>query len=443
MDCKQAEELMVAHARGELAGKQAKELEAHLSTCLRCRKQSEATARTLRILQGAETPEVCNMVEDVLIRAAEENASDIHLEPRSEHGDNGVVRIRVDGVLRELLTVEGSYGSLVARFQYMAGLDIGETKTPQTGRVHMRHKNRDIHGRFTFIPTQDGPRVTLRLHESSLAPTSLEQVGMSGEDLEAAHALLASPCGIVVFSGPIGSGKTTTMCAALQELIHPGISVVSIEDPIRIRMNGVNQIGIDENAGLGWREAMRAVRDSDPDIIMVGDLSDEATMLGAGELAISGHLVLTQVHSADAPGALTRLVEMGMPPYLLADSILGVTGQRLIRCVCENCKEEYAPPSDEIDWLREAGIEEIPETLWRGAGCEQCRETGYRGRTAIYEVMKATPEVVSAIADGNYSPTVGEAAVERSLEFNGAQRALEGVTTVHEVRRVTHPVDRG
>ena len=436
MDCRQAEELMVAYARGELAQTEAAELEKHLRTCPACRWNADAARKTLDVLKQAAEPDIVALTSEIIGAAIAEGASDIHIEPRQQDAS---IRLRVDGVLRDIRTIPKSvYLALVARIHVMGDMDPFELRVPQQSRIHIRRDDRDYHIRVTGLPAYWGPRLTLRILPPSFQGESgLAEIGFSPPNLAALRELLRRPCGLIVLSGPIGAGAKTTAYACLQEVNREGISVFSVEDAVDVVLPGVTQVSLNRKMGLDYPAALRAVMRSDPDVVLVGELPDEPTAVAAADLALTGHLVLATLHAPDAAGAVRRLMDLGLQSHVLAGSLLATLSQRLVRRVCPECREEYDLPADEIAFLHQCGIEDVPKRLWRGAGCDYCRRTGYRGRTAIHEILVIDDALVAALADGSYAAGMGLRAIRRTIARDGAERALEGVTTVWEARRVT------
>jgi type II secretory ATPase GspE/PulE/Tfp pilus assembly ATPase PilB-like protein len=435
MDCKQAEGLLVAYARGELPAAQAAELEAHLGTCAACRWNADAARKTLDILKEAAEPDTVALVRDVFTAALKAGASDIHFEPGR---DEARIRIRVDGVLRETKTVSmQAFPAVVARLHLMSEGDPFEKRVPQFGRIHLRHDERHCDLRVTLLPSTLGQRATVRILPADADAVTLDQMALSPEHLGTVRDLLRQPCGLIVLSGPAGSGKTTTAYACLKDIISPEISVFTVEDPVAMMIDGATQTHLNHRAGLEYPVALKTIMQADPDVVFVGETADMATGIAVCELALTGHLVLTCVHAADAATTVTRLLEMGLQPYTLAACLVGVVAQRLARKVCQSCTEEYDLPADEIAFLHHAGIADIPARLARGKGCDECRSTGYRGRVAIHEILVLDKELARAITEGRYTAEAGRAAVPVSLSRDGAEKALAGVTTVAEVRRVT------
>lgn len=439
MQCEQAQELLVAYARGELPESQAADLEEHLDTCPSCRWSADAARRTVAILQQSAEPDIVELVNEILGTAIDRRASDIHVEPGR---DEVVVRLRIDGVLHELRKLpKSSHRALTARIQTMGFADPFEARTPQFARIQVARQDREYDMRVTLLPAYWGHRITMRiLDKGSVDLTGLDSIGLFEENLAALRDLLHRPTGLVVFAGPAGAGLTTTMYACLAEVNSPRISVLTVEDPVEYVLEGTTQVSLDTKAGVDYPTALRAILASDPDVVMVGQLRDAPTTSAAVNLAITGHLVLGSFHSAASPSALMRLGEMDLERHMLAPSLLGIVSQRLVRKVCSSCAKAYKPPADEVAFLHHAGLTGIPDKLSKGTGCEQCRNTGYRGRTAIHEILMMTHELADALAQGRYTEELGAQAIARNMVHDGAVKALEGITTVAEVRRVTMPI---
>jgi type II secretory ATPase GspE/PulE/Tfp pilus assembly ATPase PilB-like protein len=435
MECAQAEDLLVALTRGELPPDQAQEVQAHLAGCAQCSALLNATQRTSDVLGEVTSEAVAKTVADVFERAITEGASDIHIERVGAHAR---VSLRIDGVLRQaLLLPDRALSPLIAHLHVLAHTNPLETRVPQYGTIVAKHEGRDYDLRTAIVPAYSGPRATLRVLPLPGDSLTLDQMSIAPEHLAAIRHLVRQPTGLVVISGPTGSGKTTTAYACLRDLVHPEISVFSVEDPVAMVLEGVTQLCINPTVGFDHPAALRAVMQSDPDVILAGDIPDLDSGTAVCELAMTGHMVLAGLHADDAPSTVTRLIELGLPAYSLASSLVGVVSQRLVRKVCQECKREYDLPAGEIAFLHSAGVADVPRRLWRGAGCAACRSQGYSGQAPINEVLLVNRDITAAIAHGRYTPEVGRAAVATSLMRDAADKAVAGLTTVKEARRVT------
>ncbi len=379
------------------------------------------------------------LVNSVLERAITERASDIHMEPRESQMQ---VRMRIDGLMRDILTVpKDIQAAVVSRIKIMSSLDIAEKRVPQDGRFNVRIKERDFDLRVSTLPTVYGEKVVMRLLDKSGGRVSKESVGLSGPDLEKYDEMLKNRNGVLLLVGPTGSGKTTTMYAMINELNTPEVNMVTLEDPVEYNIDGINQVQINEKTGLTFASGLRAILRQDPDIIAIGEIRDGETAEIAMRSAITGHLVLSTIHTNDAIGSIERLRDIGVEPYVIAGALKGVISQRLVRRICPDCREAYTPSEDEVKNL---GIEMEPGLqLYRGAGCPKCFNTGYRGRTAVFEMLPITHAIRSLIYEGR-----GRDAIENelkrpggnfiSLRDNALRLMREGTTTGEEVLRIVN-----
>lgn len=380
---------------------------------------------------------VVQLVNELVDRALAERASDIHVEPAETQFR---VRFRIDGFLREIMHPPISYhAAVVARIKVLAGLDISERRSPQDGRIELRDRGRNVDLRVSTLPTVFGEKVVLRIFDKTQALTPLASLGFSNEILEAYTACAARPHGMLLVTGPTGSGKTSTLMSTLLFLNSPEKNIVTIEDPVEYQLAGVNHVQVNHKSGLNFADGLRAILRQDPNIIMIGEIRDGETADVAVRSALTGHLVLSTLHTNDASGALTRLTDMEVEPYLIASSVLGVLAQRLLRKVCEHCREAYEadaetfvaygctlPPAESV-------------TLYKAQGCAKCNGTGYYGRFPIFEFLKMTPAIQNLVTERSPITAVrGQAVVDgmKLLITSGMQRAAEGITTTEEVFRV-------
>ena len=382
----------------------------------------------------ADSPAV-SQVNKTIQRALSIGASDIHFTPQP-HGL--VVRARVDGVVRELATIRTSQQNAVtSRLKVMARLDIAERRAPQDGRVAIKAGNRSVDLRMAILPTKFGEKVTLRVLNQSDAPSSLAELNLAPDIEELIRKATHQPYGAILTCGPTGSGKTTTLYAALQELNTPERTIMTIEDPVEYLTPGIDQIEVNVRAGLTFARGLRTILRSDPDTILVGEIRDEETAQIAIRAAMTGHLVLSTVHTQTAAGAIQRLEDMGMEPGLVGATLTCLIAQRLVRRVCPDCREMYEATSEELAELGRP--QEVGHILARGEGCTACGGTGYRGRVGLFEVLPLSEEIRTLVADRGTSTQIHRAAVEagmRTLREDGIRLCLEGVTTPAEVRRV-------
>jgi len=387
---------------------------------------------------GAEDASIIKFVNQVLAEAIDRRATDVHLEPFE---DALRVRYRIDGVLQEANIppeVRQFQAAIVSRLKILSHLDIAEKRLPQDGRIKLRVAAREIDVRVSVIPMLHGEAVALRLLDRSETLLGLEHLGMSERDRRTFERVLDLPHGIVLVTGPTGSGKTTTLYAGLSRINDIARKIVTIEDPIEYHLRGINQIQVSGKAGLTFARGLRSILRHDPDVILVGEIRDRETAEIAVQASLTGHLVFSTLHTNDAPGALTRLVDMGMEPYLVASSLETVLAQRLVRLICTECKEVYLPPDAEA--LRAEYGEQAPAVLYRGRGCRRCQGTGYRGRTGIFETMPITEAIRAMILERTSAGEIRKKAGEqgmRSLAADGWRLVRDGRTTVEEVLRVT------
>lgn len=377
----------------------------------------------------AEGP-VVNLVNSLISRAVLSRASDVHIEP--QNGDV-MVRYRIDGVLFEMLTLpKRTHAAITSRLKIMADLDITERRLPQDGRIQMEVEGRPVDLRVSVVPTIYGEKIVLRILDKAVGFLTLPQLGFAPRAYRVFLRMLRKPCGLLLVVGPTGSGKTTTLYAVLNELSVKEKNVVTIEDPVEYTVPLTNQIQVNPKIGLTFAHALRAVLRQDPDVIMVGEIRDTETAQIAVHAALTGHLVLSTLHTNSAVGAVARLIDMGVEPYLLSSCLIGVVAQRLVRRVCPECKEPYQPPPEVLDDLK-VGKGTI---LWRGWGCPACRRTGYQGRLALQEVLFIDEDLRSLIAARAPEHELLRAATARGLQTlkeDGIDKAKQGLTTLEEV----------
>ena len=382
------------------------------------------------------------LVNSILERAITERASDVHLEPRESLMQ---VRMRIDGLMRDILTVpKDIQSSVISRIKIMSGLNIAEHRIPQDGRFNVRIKDKDIDLRVSTLPTVYGEKIVARLLDKSGGRVTKEAVGLTGSDLEKYDEMLKNRNGVILLVGPTGSGKTTTMYAMINQLNTPDVNMVTLEDPVEYNIDGVNQVQINEKTGMTFASGLRAILRQDPDIIAVGEIRDGETASIAMRSAITGHVVLSTIHTNDAVGSIDRLRDIGVEPYVIAGALKGVISQRLVRRVCPNCRESYIPSEEELEDL---GIEMEPGLrFYRGTGCAHCYNTGYRGRTAVFEMLPITRAVRTLIYEQRGRDAIEEELKRPengfvSLRDNALRLMREGVTTGEEVLRIVHEGD--
>ena len=386
---------------------------------------------------ASEAP-VIRLVNLLITRAIELRASDIHLEPFE--GDFKV-RYRVDGVLHDVEAPPTRLqAAVISRIKIMAKLNIAERRLPQDGRIKLRVLGKEIDFRVSTLPTMFGESVVLRILDRESVILDLEQLGFPGYDLTKFRDLIHRPYGIILVTGPTGSGKTTTLYAALSEINSPEKKIITVEDPIEYQLGGVNQVQVKASIDLSFANVLRSILRQDPDIIMIGEIRDAETAEIAIHSALTGHLVFSTLHTNDAAGAVTRLLEMGMENYLLSSSMLGILAQRLVRVICPECKEVYTP---EIGVMEELGVDQADAkdlSIYKGAGCEKCAQTGFRGRQGIYELLMISDDIRELILDKAASNVIkdkGRSNGMKTLREAGWDKVRSGMSTVSEVLRVT------
>ena len=379
---------------------------------------------------------VVKLVNYLLYNAVRENASDIHIEPDDKKLR---VRYRVDGRLYEKICPPYQmHSAIVSRVKIMAELDIAQRRLPQDGGIHVLVEGRPIDLRVSVMPGNFGEKVVIRIIDPQKVLFSLESLGFVYENLQLFRQVIQSPNGIVLVTGPTGSGKNTTLYAALTELNSEEVNICTVEDPVECNITGINQFQVNQAAGFQFSTALRSLLRQDPDIIMVGEIRDEATANIAVQAALTGHLVLSTLHTNDAPGAVTRLLDLGVAPYLLSASLIAVLAQRLVRKICPNCKTEYEPPVG-IKKVAEKEHDQI-ETYYRGVGCKKCRNTGYSGRIAIQELFVPSDDIKEMINDRSSLKKLRAKALKNgmiSLQSDGIEKVKAGIISIEEVLRTT------
>ena len=380
---------------------------------------------------------VVKLVNYLLYNAVRENASDIHIEPDDKKLR---VRYRVDGRLYEKMSPPYQmYSAIVSRVKIMAELDIAQRRLPQDGGIHVLMEGRPIDLRVSVMPGNFGEKVVIRIIDARKILTNLESLGFNYDNLQLFKQKIQAANGIVLVTGPTGSGKNTTLYAALNELNAEHINICTVEDPIECNITAINQFQVHELAGFGFSSALRSLLRQDPDIIMVGEIRDEDTANIAVQAALTGHLVLSTLHTNDAPGAVTRLIDLGVAPYLVSASLIAILAQRLVRKICPNCKENYDPPAG-IKKAAEKLVGRIPK-FYRGMGCKKCRNTGYLGRIAIHELFVPDENILDMITQGVTLKALRAAAVQNGmvpLHVDGIEKVKAGITTIDEILRVTN-----
>jgi len=378
---------------------------------------------------------VVQIVDDIFSRAISAGASDIHMEPgESELG----VRFRLDGVLQAASTIaKNQQAELLSRIKILAGMDIAEKRRPQDGRIIVGGRNKTVDVRVSTMPTAHGEKIVLRLLDKSQQPLDLQSLGLEGTNYDMFREAIRKPHGMILVTGPTGSGKTTTLYAALKDILSPRINISTVEDPIEYQIEGINQTQMHAAIGYTFAAAVRTFLRQDPDVIMIGEIRDPDTAKYAIQAAQTGHLVFSTLHTNDAPSAVVRLLEMGMEPFLVASTVHLIIAQRLVRKVCPACAWDRAATQQEIDFLG-TGAGAVP-ALREGGGCASCAKTGYRGRVGVFEMMPVTAEVQALVTEKASTQRIRDLALRQgmaTLRAAAVERVIAGVTTVDEVRAV-------
>ncbi len=397
----------------------------------------DASVIDLTKISAADQANIIQLVNLIIMRSIKEKASDIHIEP-----DDTVMRcrFRIDGMLQEVLAMPKTFeAATVSRCKVMAELDIAEKRVPQDGRIKLNVDNREIDMRVSTYPTLRGEKVVMRILDKQRVLFGLEELGMPDDTLQRFTTLLEKPNGIILVTGPTGSGKTSTLYASLQKIKNPAINIVTIEDPVEYQLPGINQGQINPKAGFTFAGGLRSILRQDPDVIMVGEIRDYDTAEVAIRAALTGHLVFSTLHTNDSAGTVTRLIDMGVEPFLVASSVVGIMAQRLVRLICVECREEFVPSTAIIKsskLLYQAGKTKV----FRGKGCEKCNATGYRGRTTISELLIMNERIKELIVEKAPASVIKNEAIKqgmRTLRQDGLAKVLRGQTTLEEVVRVS------
>ena len=364
------------------------------------------------------------------------NASDVHIETYEKRL---VVRFRIDGILREVVQPKRALAPLlVSRIKVMAKLDIAEKRIPQDGRISLRVAGREVDLRVSTMPSSNGERIVLRLLDKQAGRLRLSSLGMSERDFKVLHRLIHQPYGILLVTGPTGSGKSTTLYGALQEINDSTRNILTVEDPIEYNLSGIGQTQVNTKVDMTFARGLRAILRQDPDVVMIGEIRDLETAEISVQASLTGHLVLSTLHTNTAVGAIARLMDMGIEPFLISSSLVGIVAQRLVRVLCDDCKETYLPTKEHCEFLQLDP--ECPPHIYRSVGCKACNQLGYRGRLGIYEVVEVNDSFRTLIHQ-----RAGELELEHearkhgpSIHADGVAKVLAGTTTVEEVLRVTH-----
>jgi type IV pilus assembly protein PilB len=400
--------------------------------------EPEQTPAAAALAGANDDAPIVRYVNNLIEQAIQNRASDLHLEPTE---DDMRVRYRIDGVLHELDRVpRGVMAALTSRIKIMSGVDITERRVPQNGRITVQIRGRAVDLRTATLPTVWGEKIVLRVLDTGGIELELSKLGFTEANHDRYAESFSKPHGMLLVTGPTGSGKSTTLYATLARISKPTINIITVEDPVEYRLRGVNQVQVNHKAGLTFAAVLPAILRSDPDVVLIGEIRDRATAQLAVEASLTGHLVLSTLHTNDAPGAVTRLTEMGIEPFLVGSSLDCVLAQRLARRLCDWCKEAYAPSAAELDGARWPIADlKAPDVLYKPVGCRNCANTGYRGRIALHEVMPVTPEIESLAIRRASSHEIRDVAVEQGmydLRADGLAKTVAGMTSVREVLRV-------
>jgi len=398
---------------------------------------------TADLLDEASDAPIIKLVNLLVSGAIKDRASDIHVEPYS---GSLKIRYRIDGILYDILSLPKRIQSpLISRIKIMAKLNIAEKRLPQDGRIEIKIADRLVDIRVSVIPTAFGERVVLRLLDKTANILKLSDLGMHDERIKLLNKLIKSPYGIILVTGPTGSGKTTTLYAALSTINRPEINIITIEDPIEYQMDGVGQIQVNPKIDLTFAVGLRSIVRQDPDVILIGEIRDRETAEIAIQSSLTGHLVFSTLHTNDASSAVTRLIDMGIEPFLATSSIIAIIAQRLVRILCPHCKEVYVPDEETLNNL---GLDKSVvqnNTFYRKKGCNLCMQTGFRGRSAIFEILIVDDEIKRLVLKTSDANQINELALKRgmiTLQKDGIDKVLAGITTTEEVLRVTRSLNR-
>jgi general secretion pathway protein E len=393
------------------------------------------------IIDTDDEAPIIRLVNALMAQAVKERCSDIHIEPFERHI---AVRFRVDGVLYEIIRPPKRFAaSITSRIKVMAGLDIAEKRVPQDGRIKIKVAGRDIDIRLSTVPTSHGERIVMRLLDKTAVLKDLEYIGMGSQVLVNMNEMIQKSYGIILVTGPTGSGKTTTLYACLAKINSPVRNIITVEDPVEYQLGGIGQIQVNSKVGLTFAAGLRAILRQDPDVVMVGEIRDRETAEIAIQASLTGHLVFSTLHTNDAAGAVTRLVDMGVEPFLVASSVVCMMAQRLVRNLCPHCKKPVVPTESELKQLgftRERFLEVTPGHVYAPTGCQECLDTGYMGRTGIYELLVVDDEIRQLIMDNIDSNSIKKRAIAKgmlTLRDDGARKVMKGDTSIAEILRVT------
>jgi general secretion pathway protein E len=389
------------------------------------------------ILAMAQEAPIIKLVNHIIFQAVKRGASDIHIEPFEKEVR---VRYRIDGVLHEVFSPpKRIQAALASRIKIMANLNIAEKRMPQDGRIEIRVADKPIELRTSVLPTVYGEKIVMRLLDKSRTFGQLSSIGLDKRDYDVIEHSMHQPNGIILLTGPTGSGKTSTLYSILSELNKPDVNIVTVEDPVEYQMNGVSQVQVNDKIGRTFAIALRSILRQDPDIIMIGEIRDQETAQIAIQSSLTGHLVLSTIHTNNAPATITRLIDMGLEPFLISSTITCVVAQRLVRKLCEKCKKPYQPSLDVLQSIGMTEKEAKDITFYEAVGCHECSETGYKGRIAIFEVMEMTPGIAELTKERADAQVIRQQAVKDGMTLlvqDGIKKIKKGLTTIDEVLSV-------
>lgn len=389
------------------------------------------------LLDSEDEAPIIRLVNSILYRSVKDRASDIHIEPFEREL---AVRFRIDGDLYDILKLpKRVQNSVTSRIKLLGALNIAEKRLPQDGRIRIKIAGKDIDLRLSTVPVAYGERVVMRLLDKSAVVLELKTLGFQKRMLETMNELITKPYGIILVTGPTGSGKTTTLYAALSAVNREDVNIITVEDPIEYQLAGIGQIQVNEKVGLTFANGLRSILRQDPDVILIGEIRDKETAEIAVQASLTGHLVLSSIHTNDASSCVARLVDMGIEPFLVASSLIGILAQRLVRKLCMECREPHSPTAEE---LRRLGLESLPagSTVYRPKGCEHCYHTGYRGRLGIFELLPIDENLRSVILKNSDAVSIKRASMAQGFQpmrIDGIRKILQGVTTMEEVLAAT------
>lgn len=397
---------------------------------------SEGITSELEAEMAADDAPVVQLVNSILIEAIETDASDVHIEPQKERL---LVRFRIHGILKEVKSIPKKMAAAVtSRIKVASGMDIAERRRPQDGRMKLKAGSQEVDMRVNSLAVQFGEKIVIRLLKPNATTGGLEKLGLPEDEAKRIFKMIKSPNGIILVTGPTGSGKTTTLYSCLREINSPERNITTIEDPVEYPLSGINQTQVSHKSGLTFALCLRAILRQDPDVVMVGEIRDEETLEAAIHAALTGHLVFSTLHTNSAAKTITRLLEMGAKPYLVASAIVGIVAQRLVRRICSRCKTSYEATAEELQILKMENAEQ-PVTLYKGTGCDRCGGSGYEGRIGLYEIMAFNREIQELVETNGSTFALQDAAIKHgmfTLGMDGKRKILAGLTTVEDITRV-------